>query len=343
MRLPSSPLARAWLTCAPLLAAVSFAPRAAAQSNSALAEKLFLEGQKLMLAGDPTACEKLADSERLDPALGTLMNLALCHEKRGKNATAWGEFTDAAAKALRLSQRDREEFARSHAAALEKKLQKVIVEIPTAPPGMDVRLDGVSLPLTVLGTEIPLDPGDHELTVSAPGKRPWRQAKLNLGPSAVITRVAVTLEDAGPSSPPPGQGVVPPPPPPGAAPGEDATSSSAGKRAAGFIVAGVGLAGVAAGAVMLGLASSLSHRADSEQVSGQPGVALNDHNAALDDQTAGLIAGGAGIVALGVGAFLIFTSGPTHPSPRSVTALRGLRVLPRIGPGGVGLDVGATF
>ncbi len=277
------------------LVAALIAPRGAhAQSSSALAEKLFLEGQKLMEAGDPAACAKFADSERLDPAVGTLINLALCHEKQGKNATAWSEFTDAAAQAQKLAQHDREGFARAHATALEKKLQKMIIEVARPAPGMEVTLDGAPLPVTVLGTEIPLDPGDHELVVSAPGKKPWRQAKVSLGPSAVVTRVAVTLEDAAPAPAPTvgAPSAAPPLAPPAGGSGDE--SNGAGKRTAGFLVGAVGLAGIAVGGVMLGLASSLSSRSDSEIAQGQVTTGTNDHNAAVSDQTIGFVAGGRG-------------------------------------------------
>ena len=46
-------------------------------------------------------------------------------------------------------------------------------------------LDGVVLPSGVLGTEVPLDPGDHLLEVSAPHKVPWSQ-NVRLGPDTVI-------------------------------------------------------------------------------------------------------------------------------------------------------------
>lgn len=338
----SPSFARALLAVAPLAAALASPTAARAQSSSALADKLFLEGQKLMAEGNPAACEKFADSERLDPALGTLINLALCHEKRGKNATAWGEFTDAAAQARRLAQHDREEFAHAHAEALEKKLQKIIVEIPNPPAGTEVRLDGTALPLTVMGTEIPLDPGDHELLVTAPGKKPWRQAKLNLGPSAVVTRVAVTLEDAGPPGAPPVEAAAPLPLR-GASvePSDVQRSGSSGQRTAGFVVGGVGIAGVAVGAVMLGLASSMSHQADREVLAGQVTTGTSDHDTALSDQTVGLVVGGVGIAALVVGTVLVLTGGSS--GDRKAGPSMALHVLPQFGPGAGGAGVGGAF
>ena len=132
---------------AALVASLLGAPSAHAQSNSALAEQLFLDGQKLMQAAKyPEACAKFADSQRLDPAMGTLMHLADCNEKAGKLATAWSEFMDVAALAQKANQADREKFAREHAAILAGKLQKFVIDLPHPPDGVAIKLDSVTLP-----------------------------------------------------------------------------------------------------------------------------------------------------------------------------------------------------
>jgi hypothetical protein len=333
-----------------LVAAVGLlaAPVARAQSNGALAEKLFLDGNKLMEAGKyAQACPKFADSQRLDPALGTLMHLAQCHEKTGKIATAWSEYTDAAAQAQKAGQLEREKFCRDHATTLDAKLQKVIVELSHPPEGTTIKLDGATLPSGVLGTEIPLDPGDHTLEVSAPGKKAWRQDKLNLGPSAVITRVQVTLDDdpnAAPVGPAPGSGS----PVIGAGAGGGAVTGTGQPPVAEQPVSsgtptkrliGYGLGG--AGIVSLGLAiaeevTSIGRNNDeSKYPSGTPErqqVADQSSQA----QLYAIIFGGAGLAAVGTGLYLVLTSNDT---PATSAPAGSMRVTPLVGRGLAGAGV----
>ena len=233
------------------LATATTATTAHAQSNAAIAEKLFLDGRALMAAGKVhEACEKFADSQRADPALGTLLHLAACHEKDHRPATAWSEFSDAAEQARNSGAHDRERYARAQVAELEKQLQKVVIDVAPSVPGIAITLDAQPLPAGVVGTEIPLDPGDHDLEVNAPGKKPWKKSGLNLGTSTTVTHVAVTLEDqpapATPvaSGPEPSSAVVIAGPAPST---DEAPHAAMARRIAGVgaIAAGVGLLVVA--------------------------------------------------------------------------------------------------
>src|SRR5215510_5077923 len=64
--------------------------------DPATAEALFTEGRKAFDAGRfAEACQKFAESQRLDPGAGTLINLAACREKTGEIALAWAAWKEA--------------------------------------------------------------------------------------------------------------------------------------------------------------------------------------------------------------------------------------------------------
>jgi hypothetical protein len=231
--------ASAWLAPGPALAQ---------QEGSAIAEQLFRDGRSLLEAGKiDEACEKFAASQRVSPAIGTLLNLAICREQQGRSATAWGLFADAEAQALRSGDPGRARIAHEHGASLAGQLRKIVIDLPAAPPGVVVKLDGIALPPSVLGTEIPVDPGKHDLAVTAPSKKAWERPDLDVG-SGPPLRVRVELEDAPPT---------PSSSPPGAAPATTPQPSPFGsfsQRWPAWIAFGVGAAGLVTGGIAGGLA-----------------------------------------------------------------------------------------
>src|SRR5882672_5018849 len=111
------------LTTAAMLGATT----AGAQSRDpAAAEALFREGRAAAQRGEwETACPKLRESQRLDPAAGTLLNLADCEQHRGKVATAWQLFRQVV-ESLPESD-ERVPLAKHRAADLEKRLPHLTI------------------------------------------------------------------------------------------------------------------------------------------------------------------------------------------------------------------------
>lgn len=299
---------RFWGVVAPLfvLGAGTLLPRAAAAqaTDRVLAEAMFREGRELMEQNKVSeACAKFAESYRLDRALGTLVNLALCHEKDGKIGTAWAEFTDAAAEAA-AQKDDRETFARKHVAALEAELPRlrlVVAPATAALAGVEIQLDGHSLGKAAWAFPLPIDPGEHTLSASAEGKQPFSM-RVNVPKGLGLTDANVpALEDA------PKPVVVESPP-------IDAPPPSSTQRTLGFIVGGVGAAGLLVGAGF-GF-SAISLKGDRNDRCNAQGTLCDAEGIDKDKQardaatisTIGFIAGGA---LLAGGAVLVFTA-PKH-------------------------------
>jgi hypothetical protein len=150
---------------------------AAAQlTDPAAAEALFQEGRRLLKIDEVlAACSKFDESLRLDPAIGTLINVAACQERLGRTATAWQHWRAAADQ---LSTTDkRRAMAIRHASALEKVLARLIVTLgPNVrdEDQLEVRRDGIRLGRASLGLPLPLDPGLHLVEVLAPNRLPSR-------------------------------------------------------------------------------------------------------------------------------------------------------------------------
>jgi len=324
-----------------LLLAVLFAavpvPAFAQSSNAAAAETLFMDGRTLLEERKyAQACPKLAESYRLDPATGTLMALALCHEGEGKFASAWAEFKDVSARAQQEGRKDRDELARQHAQALEPRLSKLSVDVPpevASLPGLEVTRDGVALGAASFGVAVPVDGGEHRVEATAPGKEPWSTVQT-VKPESDVARVSVPpLADAKAGSPPAQVGSAAA----GASPSDE--SSWPTLRTVALITAG-------AGVVAMGVGGYLAMDARSsydEAKKSCTGTECPDgpYNTIQDAQGQGNIAtilfavGGA---AVATGAVLWFVA----PSSKTETASRG-PVVERVGVGPRGFVLKGSF
>ncbi len=179
--------------------------------NVVRAEGLFDDARRLMANGDyAAACPKFADSQALDPAAGTVLNLAICFEKAGKYASAWATFRTAEALARLGAQVARADLAKSRAEKLQATLSSLTITVPYSSQvvGMEVRCGGEPLRPTEWGTPIPRDGGPYEIQALAPGKKPWTiQIELNTSGESLEINVP-PLED----EPPPPAIAFPPPP-----------------------------------------------------------------------------------------------------------------------------------
>src|SRR6185436_1646486 len=134
-------------------------PSAAYKSR---ATQLFKEGRNLVDQGRvPEGCRKLEESQRLDPGGGTLLNVALCHEKEGRRATAWAEFTEALGLAKKDDRPQRIELAQTHIAALEPTLSRLVIQVGPESgdlTDLEIKRDGTVVRRAAWGSAMPVDP-----------------------------------------------------------------------------------------------------------------------------------------------------------------------------------------
>jgi hypothetical protein len=288
--------------------------------TKAAAEALFIEARQRMDARDySAACDKFAESERLDPAAGTLLNLADCYERDGKLASAWVTFREAASAAEREGRQQWGEQATARAALLEAHLPTLSVEVDPAlaPEGLELLREGTPIARSTWGSPIPIDPSVQRIEARAPGMKPW----------GVSVRVDAENAHAVVKVPK----LEPLPVPPQAPPLLPEEPRRPLQRPIALALLGVATASVGLGSVLGALAISNNSQAarrcpTSPACSDPTAVTLtNTANGEATASTVSFVAGGALLLAGGI---LFFTAPPKHPK----TALRP--------PVSLGLSVG---
>ncbi len=86
----------------------------------------------------PEACAAFEQSQRLDPQLGTLFNLANCEVEIDKLASAWKIYRELAKSD---PNRDRKALSSELAAKLEPRLPRFVVVVPAMPAQLAVAID----------------------------------------------------------------------------------------------------------------------------------------------------------------------------------------------------------
>jgi hypothetical protein len=316
-------------------------------SQKAAAQVLFDEGRKLVTEGNfAEACGKFAESQKLDASPATLLNLGSCWEKAGRTASAWATYREAESSAAATGRQDYSAAARRHAERLEIKLVRLSIKAPDVPEGLTVRRDGILVARAEWGVEVPVDPGAHSVTASAPGFKDWTStvSLTDDGARAAVVVPALEPMESGPTRAEP-----PPTPPPSprtesaerSTPPPSGTSESGSPiRLIGAIVFGAGIAGLGASAVLAvvdkdGYNTSLGNcQPNNPAICNGQGVSQrNDARTAGDAATAAFVIG----AAAAVGGGLMWILGPRPATGPRASAYA--TVAPTLG----GVVVGGSF
>jgi hypothetical protein len=303
-----------------LVASALLALAAPARADD-VAEALYQEGRVAAQAKNwDLACAKLGASHEREPAPGTLLNLADCHEHLGKLATAQAEF--AAVTRLFKPTDPRAGVARDRAAALEKRAPHLILRLQaSAPAETSIVENGKPLDSALLGKSRAIDPGEHVLVVSAPGRVGQRVAvqlaegetrEIELAAGAPVAAPVLAPAAAAKTAPREDSSVPPSAP------------SSFPFRTVGFVGLGVGVAGVAVGTVAGLLTLSAKNNTDANCVAtgcNPDGLAAESSGKTWSNvSSAAFVVGGVGLV---TGAVMLIVA-PSR-SPRSAVGIAPTR------------------
>jgi len=235
-----------------LAAVVLFAPCARAQTSAqdkAVADALFRDGVRLLRAGSlADACPKLAESERIDPAVGTALYLGECYERSGRIASAQAMFQEGYDFALRRGD-TRASVAKDHHDKLKPSTLTIALARGAASDGLEIRRDDIALSAAELGLALPADGGVHVIVAEAPGKKPYRTTVNVPTKEGAVTVTIPRLADE-----PAAVTLSAPRESTGASTSTSASTPSAtsgpaaGRRAIALAVGGAGVAGIVLGA-----------------------------------------------------------------------------------------------
>lgn len=301
--------------------------------SAAAAQALFDEGRKLLGAGKlDLACPKFEASLKLDKTIGTALNLGACSEKLGHVATAWAAYQVAFDLATKAGD-PRASYAAEHRDALVPRLPKLTVSITKPAPRLSVWIGDNKVEPGAYGTAIPTDPGEATVLV----KRGDEVLDTRRVPLKETEEQAIWLDlhEIEALAPPPKQ----------AAPGKKSPFGPVG-----WAVGGLGVAGLVAGGVMLGMAASKKGETDRSGTCVQGActpagfATIQDARGLAEASQWTFIASGA---VTAVGLTMVVVAAATGPSSSAKTGrakpVRELVVAPWAGPTAGGLTMGGLF
>jgi hypothetical protein len=154
-----------------VLAAHGFARAEGEEQDTAKADRIFDEAQKLKQAGqNAQACAKYDEALRYNrSAVGTILNVGLCNEEANKVATALEMFRQARDLAREHGMNEHRQAAEEHIVKLEPLVPHLTVAFAELAQGTKLVIDDKAYPITS-ASDIRIDPGARHLVVTAPGR-----------------------------------------------------------------------------------------------------------------------------------------------------------------------------
>ncbi|MBW2454911.1 MAG: hypothetical protein JRI68_10385 [Deltaproteobacteria bacterium] len=302
-----------------LLALVPAVASAQTAADVAAARELFIEGAELAKAGRwAEARQRYERSLALKHAAMTLYSLGVAQMSTGELVAALESFRAFLREPGSEASEPYRQPATDAIAELDQRVGRVTIHVePAGVAGLDVTLDGQSVPVAALGRPRLVDPGSHALSATAPGYD--RAAQEFLVAEGGSEKIAVTLPVAAlPLQPPP---ALPPSPPPAPAPAPLPPRDTVSDQPSDFPILPVLLMGGGGALLAVGVGVGV---AGLSQANDAPASDGEEANGARTKALVADVLGGAGIVAVVVGVIWLIVD-DDEPTPTGGLSSRSVR------------------
>lgn len=326
-------LRRKWArTGIALIVASSFVTAPAlAQSPTDLkrARAQFQRGIELEQAGNYTeAIQEFREVGQVRMTAQVRFHIAFCEEGLGRLVTALGGYDLALAEADTVGP-DFKTEVETAITRLKEKIPKILIERGSGADAALVQLDGVDLGASSIGVEVPLDPGPHKVTATAPGYHPFDNT-VEVKEREVAKVTLELIVNTEPDKPPPPPKIIMVP--------RDAGPD----RTLPYIVGGAGIVLLGAGGALFALKLTTEQELEED-------CPVKDECAESNRDTydrvkfysiAAPVTAGVGLAAIGTAVALILTEKKPVKAPPKKASLGIDAVVPTLTPTG---SVGGTI
>lgn len=160
-------------------------------AKDAAAAALFSEAKAKLADGETqAACLLFEQSLAFKRGIGTLFNLASCQETLNNTKLAFELYREVAELTREAGQDERSALAQQRAERLRNKLSFLVVSPTEVVDGLTIQRDGKDVSRDSFGKEILIDPGVHQLHVTAPNKQPL-DIQVNIADKSGVTSLVI--------------------------------------------------------------------------------------------------------------------------------------------------------
>ena len=218
------------------------APAAAASvtlANQALAEGLALERAGKCAEAIPRFRSALAAATTAEAAF----HLGVCEARTGALVSAIMDLDRAVVLARESQAADIERDAGAEADAVRKRAPTLVIAVPPSSRPISARLDGAVVAVAALGAPMPLDPGEHVVTVEFSAGQVEKKVRLaERDATRVVVEPPSAAIVAAPTAEATSNRLEYPEPPPRPAPPKEARTGARGNAVGWLFVSGAALA-----------------------------------------------------------------------------------------------------